>query len=365
VIPQNLPDYVDRGGRQVWRPPYRARDAEVFGFVLGCEPTAIDALLLRDLVEPAGGAVDYRCAQPRIVVVFAAIGRLTSGDSRDSLRGYVPELEVGVWCLAADVSAGGRLVWYMPYVFVDSGQAAASGREVYGYPKQMAVFEPGYPGTLANVGRTTVEALAISPFGQNTGAVLRPMIGAERLAPPPAAAAGGVADEFADVVDLFRAGLAVDERLPFGSAPQPSAAIGPAGSPPPPARPPAPPPWAARRVLDTLLGRDLVTTAGDLVGDMVASPVLVFLKQFRDVSCPTKACYQAVVEAPLAVEPLNAKYEPLDPSQFEITVQDWDSHPIATDVGVVPRKALQPEVAFHATFNFDIQLGLELWRAPT
>lgn len=367
MIPHNLPDYVDRGGRQVWRPPYRATNAEVFGFVLGCDPTAIDSLLQRDLVEPAGGAFDYRCAQPRIVVLFAAIERLTSGDSRDSLRGYIPELEVGVWCLAADVTAGGRLTWYLPYVFVDSGQAVASGREVYGYPKQMAVMESGYPGTLANAGQTTVSGLAIQQYGPNAEAVLRPMIGAERLPPQPGAPAlgDGLADEFADLVALFGAGLAVDELLPFGSGPRPTAAIGPIGSPPPPAMPVAPPPWAARRVLDTFLGRGLATDSSALIGELVANPTLVFLKQFRDVSCPTKACYQAVVEAPLAVDPLTAKYEALDPSLFEITVQDWDSHPIASDVGVVPRTPLQPEVAFHATFDFDIQLGLELWRAPT
>lgn len=365
MIPRDLPDYVDRGGRQVWRPPYRARKAELFGFVLPCDPTAIDALLRRDLVEPANGAVDYRCAQPRIVVTFAAIERLTSGDIRDRLRGYLSELEVAVWCLAADVSAGGRLVWYMPYVFVDSGQAVASGREVYGYPKQMAVFEPGYPDTLANGGRTTVQAFAISPYGENRKADLKPMVGAERLPPQPGAAPPGLTDEFADLVGLFRAGLGVDEWLPYGSGPRPSAAIAPIGAPPPPAMPPAVPPWAGRRVLDTLLGRGLVEDAGDLVGEMVANPMLVFLKQFRDVSCPTKACYQAVVEAPLAINPLGASYDPLEPSDFEIEIQDWESHPIASDVGVVARKALQPDVAFHATLGFDIQLGLEVWRAPT
>jgi hypothetical protein len=30
---------------------------------------------------------------------------------------------------------------------------------------------------------------------------------------------------------------------------------------------------------------------------MAMNPTLVFLKQFRDVECPTKACYQAIVEA--------------------------------------------------------------------
>jgi Acetoacetate decarboxylase (ADC) len=360
LIPHELPDYVDRGGRQVWRPPYAAQGAEVFGFVLPCDPAAIDTLLRHDLVEPSGGAVDYRCAQPRIAVLFAAIDRLTSGDNRDSLRGYVSELEVSVWCLAADATAGGRLLWYLPYVFVDNGQAVASGREVYGYPKQMGSFEPGFPTVLAAGGQTTVSALAIDPYGPNSGAVLSPMISAAA-----AATAVPVGEDFGELVDRFGPGVGVDESLPFGAVPQSSAAITPAGSPPPRPRRPGPPVWAVRRVLDTIRGRALPDDTTGLVADMVANPTLLFLKQFRDVACPTKACYQAIVEAPLSVEPMSADYLELDPDHFEITIEDYDSHPIAADVGVVAGTPLTPEAAFLAAFDFDIQLGLEVWRAPT
>ena len=30
----NLPDYVFRGGEQVWRPPFSARQVELYGFVM-------------------------------------------------------------------------------------------------------------------------------------------------------------------------------------------------------------------------------------------------------------------------------------------------------------------------------------------
>jgi hypothetical protein len=215
VIPENLPEYVDRGGRQVWRPPYTARDTEAYGFVVPCHRTAIDALLRRDLNEPSRGAVDYRCAHEDVVVLFAKIDRLSSADQRDSQRGYVSEREVSVWCIAADVLAGGRLVWYLPYVFVDSGQAAASGREVYGYPKQMAVFEDDFPARLADHGTTTttvVEAQAIAQYGPNQEAVPQRMVTATRAAgqgllpgllhpppPPPRAAAPRDAARYARV----------------------------------------------------------------------------------------------------------------------------------------------------------------------
>jgi hypothetical protein len=358
VIPTNLPDYVDRGGRQVWRPPYTARDTEVYGFTVRCRREAIDRLLRRDLVEPSEGAVDYRCARDRVAVLFAKIGRLASDDHRDGLRGYVTELEVSVWCLAGDVIAGNRLVWYLPYVFVDSGQAAASGREVYGYPKQMAVFQAGYPERLASPGRTTVRAQAIDRYDPDSQATLRPMISANRTAAG-RRRRGGIDGLIGHLME----DLEVDTSLPYGPRPPASAAITSVDAPPRAGSARPPPAWAARRVLDTLAGRALSRLPDSLVLDLFASPMLVFLKQFRDVTCPRKACYQAIVEAPLAVHVANATYQELDASLFELQFFDYASHPLASDIGVTPRRALTPEFAFHATFDFDIALGDEIWRA--
>jgi hypothetical protein len=368
MIPENLPDYVERGGRQVWRPPYSAQGADLFGFVLDADPKAIDELLRHDLNEPSGGAVDYRCAHPSIVVLFARIDSLTSTDKPDSERGYVSELEVSVWCLVADVAVANRLLWYLPYVFVTPGQAVASGREVFGYPKQMGYFKDGFPEALWDGGETVVEAEAIDPFGPNVEAVRRPMIRAKREATDvgDAGVTGQGAEAFAVLRGHLDSKLDVATEVPFGPAPPASAVITPKNSPPPsPISPATVPAWAARRVLDTLSGRELAGSPGDLVADLVANPNLLFLKQFRDASCPTKACYQAILEAPLSVHPMSADYRSLDPTLFEITIQNWDSHPIAADVGVKAGVPLEPTHAFRAGLDFDIQLGDEVWRAQT
>jgi hypothetical protein len=118
-------------------------------------------------------------------------------------------------------------------------------------------------------------------------------------------------------------------------------------------------------MLSAVEGRTLTGNPNDLIADLVTDTTLVFLKQFRDVSCATKACYQAVIEAPLAVQPLGASYERLDPGLFELTVQSWASDPIAEELGIPAGQAIVPERAFRASFGFDILLGLEVWRAPT
>jgi hypothetical protein len=363
VIPEHLPDYVDRGGRQVWRPPYDARHADLFGFVVQGDRDSIDALLRHDLVEPAGGAVDLRCASPLVVVAFATIDRLTSADPRDKLRGFLSEREVSVWCLAADALTGGRLLWYMPYVFVDSGQASASGREVFGYPKQMGVFADDFPNRLVDGGTTRVEALAINPYGEDQPAVLRTMVTAQRQSGDAVIGGGDVA--LGELTDRLSEGLRVEDAA-YGPGPTPSAAITPIDAAPPPPRREPVPRWAVRRVLDTLQGRGGVPAdATGLVGDLVDLPTLVFLKQFRDVACPTKACYQAVIEAPLSISGVPEDIEQLDPSLFAIAVEDWDSHPIASDLGIAPGQGHAPFFAFRAKFDFQIQLGLEVWRAST
>ena len=369
LVPHHLPDYVERGGRQVWRPPYTARGAEVFGFVVKADRTAIDGLLKDALVEPSRGAVDYRCAHDHIMVTFAQIDRLASADPPDSGRGYMPEREVSVWCLAADVATTGRLVWYLPYVFTDSGQTVATGREVYGYPKQIGWFADDYPNKLLTGGESTVFGMGIDPFNPGQAARWLPMITAMRktltvgTSQQPVIATSD-SDDFT-VLDEFITGfpgdVEVDTALPSGPGTEHSAAITPLGAPPPPGPPPSLP-WV-RRVLSGLHGIGLAGSPMDMIIDMVKNPTLVFLKQFRDVECPTKACYQAVVEAPLGVRAMGAHYAALDPDHFELAIHDWASHPIATDLGVV--NPLKPQRAFRAQFNFDIMLGEEVWRAPT
>lgn len=365
MIPHDLPDYVERGGRQVWRPPYRARRAQIFGFVLDAEGAAVDVLLHRDLIEPAGGEVDYRCAQQSVVVTFTAIEQLASAEPPDSLRGHLPELEVAVWCLAGDAIAGGRLVWYLPYVFTDSGQTVATGREVYGYPKQIGYFASDYPGALEAGGSTVVEALAIDPFDADQPAIRRPMISVDRASGTQGVgrlAAGGSA--LADLTGHFAVDLDVSAKIPHGPKPPPSAVITPTTAPAPQASARGGP-WIVKRVLDSLQGRGLTGDPNELVLGMVANPTLVFLKQFRDVACPTKACYQAIVEAPLSVDPVGASYESLDPAMFEVSIEDWASHPIASDLGISPSTPIAPKLAFRAELNFEVQLGDEVWRAPT
>ena len=90
---------------------------------------------------------------------------------------------MSVWCLAADMNAKGRLVWYLPYIFTDSQPTVSTGREIFGYSKQLGYFDADYPTRLGDVGgTTTVSGVAIDPFGPTSGARICKMFSVTRTA---------------------------------------------------------------------------------------------------------------------------------------------------------------------------------------
>lgn len=366
---RNLPDYVDGGGRrQVWRPPYGARNAQLLGMVVKADRTAIDTLLDRDLNAPAGGAVEYRCAHRNILVMLADIVEMRSTDPFDSQRGFLAERELSIWCLAADRNAGERLVCYLPYIFTDSGQTVSTGREVYGYPKELGAFDAGFADIFTPTGATTnIDALAIEKFGCAAKAVPRTMVSITRKAGPGSPPVPAEPTPREEVLrNLFPGAFSIDDDRGFEVSPKPppSATIT-VGSATPPARPAPPPPYA-RPVIELRRSSPLNANPDTLAAQLAQSPTLVFLKQFRDICCPTKACYQAIVESTISINPAGATFEPLDPALFSLTVSTYDSQPIAAELGLGPgQTTLTPDRVFLASLDFDSLTGLEVWRAPT
>jgi hypothetical protein len=359
MIPRSLPDYVEQGGRQVYRPPYVARKATLTCFVVKGHLDSLNNLLDRDLNEPSDGEVHYRCATDRIFFVFADIGELTSVDKPDADFGYVAEKELSIWLLAADLTLAApttthaNLVWYLPYVFTDSGQAIATGREVYGYPKQQAEMH-------IDASQLSASAMAIASYGAGKAATMQPVVTAHSdggsLTRPSVAAAR----------DLFSRRdpqeIGIDAGLRPGGSARPSAEITIAGG-------LARPPGGAGGVTRSSLGKVLLAgfDMNNTLDQMIQDPRLVFLKQFRDVECPTKACYQAIVEAPIVVQQVR-EAEEIDAGVCTVDIYQYDTHPLASELlheNVLPGRSTTKHcvLAFTAKVEFEIALGEEIWRA--
>jgi hypothetical protein len=88
---------------------------------------------------------------------------------------------------------------------------------------------------------------------------------------------------------------------------------------------------------------------------------VVFLKQFRDVGDSTAACYQALVEARTQITTFRSGGRL--PGKFNLIVKNFDSHPVATDLGI-EGESVPVDFPFFVDVDFVMGLGTELWRAP-
>jgi hypothetical protein len=278
----------------------------------------IDAQL--NAVTAASGTI-YKPLLPMAAIVCADITKSFSTTPPDSQKGWMAERDFGVWIpvVAGTTSGGtwkpGRIGWYLPYVFVDNVAAMLTGREVFGFFKQTATL--AMPPAPSGSGAFSIDALAIQNFSPSSEAAvvrLLTMTSRESVAAPEGTWTGvrGAADALWDEL----------KRLYFDGA------------------------------------RDLAVTAWDvmknLLEDLVTGDVpMVFLKQFRDATDPTKACYQAVIEAPAHLEKF---YKGWFLHPHDIAILPCDSHPIVSECGLAGA-TISSELGFWCQMDFVMQPG--------
>jgi hypothetical protein len=202
-----------------------------------------------------------------------------------------------------------RLGLATPYILVDNPMSYLGGRETYGYAKTMARFDPE-----DGLGDRTVVSAFGGDFGRDDGASWRPFL---EIAADPGPDPEDELRETAEIVSHLVGDLVRDER---GAA---------------------------------MLGG--IGLAASVVDDMFAGRCRqVFLKQFRESTDGTRACYQTVVEAPIDV-----KRSVLRPSRrdWEVVIHHLDSHPIGEEMGVVTQR---PQIAFEGELDMVVEVGVDV-----
>ncbi len=325
------PIYIRRGGEQTFAPPFLQKDTKLRGYAIRVkDASALQRTLDKYLNEPVG-RTRYRALGDVVLVGDAPIGSTQSLTPPDSSMGYTPETDIAFWMpivVGDDVHGEWKpksLAWFLPYVWVDVPTTVTTGREVYGYPKELGWMSEA-PGGFS------LEAMVLPTYSAETKLVRRPVLTIEKTGEGPGHLEQAWEDLESALGDLFRM------LYPRGHAP--------------------------------ISGLELAIDAAEMA--LKAEVPMVFLKEFRDVVRPERACYQAVLESPAKVEKFRgAKVLWGD---YRLTVQDWASHPIAAELGLVPAGTspspgtateVPVQMAFEIDFDFRVELGRNIHEAST
>ncbi len=318
----DLPFYLEHGGDIVIQQPLLLHGVTMHAFFLEADRLRLAALADRFLNGPAGGAVSYVPAASFVVLVCADIARGQARYEPDRGKGWMSERDVAFWVpLWAGRHVGPlfvpeRLVYFLPYVFVDNGAAVATGREIFGFPKELGDLrfagDPGADGF-------SVDTLVIREYGFESRGEIARLLEITPLADSPAEPG------WEDVTAGFSA--------------------------------------LQDRFADLLVKGAFMPTAGALVealrGSKDVGARLVFLKQFRDAEDPERACYQAVIEAPAVMDTLHGGGSL---PAHRITITAADSHPIVQDLGL-SGPVVQSEFAARISIDFTMESGVVMGSA--
>ena len=134
-----LPAYVKDGNLYDGLGPVQLDGVTMHNFCLPADGTKLQAWLDKTFLASKG--VKYRVLGDRVFLGIAEISKLYLLNENPS-RGWTSEIDITIWILAQrEGDDGFALRWIPAYLFVDSGPALCTGREVWGFPKQLGRFD--------------------------------------------------------------------------------------------------------------------------------------------------------------------------------------------------------------------------------
>lgn len=319
-----LPRYVSQlgHGEQSSLPPGVIEGGMGWWFAIKADASAMQTLVDAQLNAPTGGAgPSYRVLGSHMLISMLDADRLTTPTQE---VGYVPDQECGLWIPLIVWPSGGlpRIVFWMPYIFINSSAGMCTGREVWGYPKEISSFViPRHPDT---ADAFVVNATIFRTLDTRTLGTFEPIIRIARTSGDPAP--GFVAGAWSGFAEAAKA---VAKEL------------------------------AESGVHFSVHGVEEGIALAELGLSM--NVPLANLKQFRDSLDPTRACYQAIVEAPIRMDSFGGGW--FLPGTYTLEITPCESHQIVRDFGLAG-SVVPVEFAFWMRMGFSAMPGKAVWTAP-
>ena len=328
--------YVVHKDQQVFPPPIRCGDVHLYAFFAKADPTKLQRWVDRWFNDPARGELDFRCGAGFVMITFQEVERLQSLHPVAERVGYVSELEACIWLPILQAPprmpiAGLALPWIWP----DSSLAVATGRELYGFRKQLSWIRMPTEGVHGHHDAATTAACAAAkdsresaPFQLDTlafrvhdkdsMATRCETMRIERIDPPATGPLVELGEKIEDLKGLLEAS-----------------------------------------------GGALAPFATMLCHFANLEVPMLMTKQFRAVDSSDEACHLSIVECRAKELEFSSIHFLL--GRWRLVVQELASQPVADDLGLKldADGAMELEhVALKLHYSFNLDLGRCIWRAP-
>ncbi len=326
--------YVHHKDLQVFPPPIHCGDVRLYAFFAKADPLALQRWVDRWFNLPARGELDFQAVGGHVMLTFQEVASLQSLDPQGARIGSTSELEASVWVPIAQKPPRKPIAGLaLPWIWPDSSLAVATGRELYGFRKQLSYVR--MPTETTHGHHDTETAAACAAAAQSPAPFQLDTLAFRTMGP----------DDVARRYETLRI-----ERVDLPDV-GPVVALGDRVE-------------SLKDALDRG-GHDLARFASILCHFSELRVPMLLTKQFRAVDSCDAACHLSVVEC--CATDLEFESIHLLLGRWRLVVQDLASQPIATDLGLEldadGAMALDP-VAVKLHYSFDLDAGKRVWRAP-
>jgi hypothetical protein len=327
------PNFITYGGDITVMPPFQLDRPSMYCFFFESQCDKLRSILDNRLNFPNNGK-RYVPFTDSVMVIFADTPHAYSGS--DQNQGFITMAEAVFWILAVEQEQdhrGGwkskRLVWFIPYIFVNNPVELIAGREVAGYPKAWA--DVIMPKSMHYANTFAINPSSYASFGINNEFINNRLMTIQNTS-----AQTNFGEELKDMAHMKSSIQSFFEKFKEGNR------FG-----------------ICDGAVDGL--GDVIRLSESLFADLKSLEMpAVFLKQFRSASDDGKACYQAIVESAFKVNGFHGGWF-LNASDYQLDINHLDSFPVDTDLGFYTGQ--KPTHAIWLNLSFENTSGKEIWVA--
>ncbi len=306
---RNLPLYISRlgHGENSVEPPGIVKGAKTYFWVVKGNQAAMQQTVDNYLNAAGGDEVGYTVLSDFFFLSFLDGAALTS---TAQVMGNVADREMAFWIPLLQKKRGDLLpslkLW-MPYVIVDTSIAAITGRESWGFNKEVGGM--AFPNDVPAQKTFVASAMTFINFSTTEVGQVRPLVTIKK---PGGTAGGSSGSPIAVAADVIAALLAMGFTIAHAT--------------------------------------QLVNVGVPLIN----------VKQFRDAQRPQRAAYQALVENDCTPVAISGGYI-IEPGH-KLDILSCASHQIVQDLGLPSYTDVPLDLGFLIDMDFSVTNGGEVYR---